>query len=32
MAVVFETVRMYRGKAPQLPLARLFGVTSFELG
>lgn len=32
MTVVFETVRMYRGKAPLLPLSRLFGVTSFELG
>lgn len=32
MAVVFETVRMYRGKVPSLPLSRLFGVTSFELG
>lgn len=32
MTVVFETARMYRGTAPVLPLARLFGVTSFELG
>jgi hypothetical protein len=32
MAVVFETVRMYRGRVPSLPLDRLFGVTSFELG
>jgi len=29
---VFETARMYRGPAPELPLARLFGVTTFELG
>ncbi len=29
---VFETARMYRGPAPELPLPRLFGVTTFELG
>jgi Acetyltransferase (GNAT) domain/Acetyltransferase (GNAT) family len=29
---VFETARMYVGAAPTLPLQRLFGVTSFELG
>lgn len=29
---VFETARMYRGAAPDLPLARIFGITSFELG
>jgi hypothetical protein len=29
---VFETARMYVGEAPLLPMARLFGVTSFELG
>jgi GNAT superfamily N-acetyltransferase len=29
---VFETVRMYTGPAPDIPLKRLFGVTSFELG
>ena len=28
----FETARMYRGPAPDLPLARIFGVTTFELG
>jgi GNAT superfamily N-acetyltransferase len=28
----FETARMYTGLAPQLPLERLYGVTSFELG
>ncbi len=32
MTPVFETARMYTGPAPRLPLARLFGVTSFELG
>lgn len=29
---VFETARMYRGPAPDLPLARSFGITSLELG
>ncbi|MBO6521813.1 MAG: GNAT family N-acetyltransferase [Rhodospirillales bacterium] len=29
---VFETARMYRGADPELPLARIFGVTTFELG
>jgi GNAT superfamily N-acetyltransferase len=29
---VFETVRMYKGPAPALPVDRIFGVTSFELG
>ncbi len=28
----FETARMYTGVHPQLPLERLYGVTSFELG
>jgi GNAT superfamily N-acetyltransferase len=32
MKPVFETARMYTGPAPDLPLSRLFGVTSFELG
>ena len=32
MSPVFETARMYAGTAPKLPLLRLFGVTSFELG
>lgn len=32
MKPVFETARMYTGAAPDLPLSRLFGVTSFELG
>ncbi|MEO1016888.1 MAG: GNAT family N-acetyltransferase [Pseudomonadota bacterium] len=29
---VFETVRMYRGQVPNLPLERIFAVTSIELG
>lgn len=28
----FETARMYRGPAPVLPLHRIFGITTFELG
>jgi GNAT superfamily N-acetyltransferase len=32
MVVVFETARMYRGTAPDLPMNRLFGVTTLELG
>jgi GNAT superfamily N-acetyltransferase len=32
MSVVFETARMYSGQAPDLPVHRLFGVTTFELG
>ncbi|MGE4218914.1 MAG: GNAT family N-acetyltransferase [Alphaproteobacteria bacterium] len=28
----FETARMYRGPAPALPLDRIFGITTFELG
>lgn len=32
MTAVFETARMYTGPAPALPLKRLYGVTSFELG
>ena len=32
MQPVFQTVRMYSGKAPQLPLGRIYGVTTFELG
>ncbi len=32
MAIAFETARMYRGASPDLPLDRLFGVTTFELG
>jgi hypothetical protein len=32
LAPVFETARMYRGRAPDLALERIFGITSFELG
>jgi RimJ/RimL family protein N-acetyltransferase len=32
MKQVFETARMYTGPAPAIDLARIFGVTSFELG
>jgi hypothetical protein len=32
LAPVFQTARMYAGAAPALPLGRLYGVTSFELG
>lgn len=32
MEVVFETARMYTGERPDLPLDRVFGVTSFEIG
>ncbi len=32
MSPVFETARMYTGPIPDLPLERLYGVTSFELG
>lgn len=32
MSVSFETARMYTGKRPDLPIRRLFGVTTFELG
>jgi ribosomal protein S18 acetylase RimI-like enzyme len=32
MTVAFETARMYKGKSPDLPIDRLFGVTTFELG
>lgn len=32
MQVVFETARMYTGSFPDLPISRLYGVTSFELG
>lgn len=28
----FETARIYRGPAPELPLGRIFGITSLELG
>ena len=32
LAPVFETARMYRGVAPALPLSRIYGITTFELG
>ena len=32
LTVQFETARMYRGTAPELPLQQTFGITSFELG
>lgn len=32
MTPVFETARMYSGGVPELPVRRIFGVTSFELG
>jgi hypothetical protein len=32
MSVVFETARMYAGPAPDIPIHRVFGVTTFELG
>jgi GNAT superfamily N-acetyltransferase len=32
LSPVFETARMYVGPVPALPMQRMFGVTSFELG
>ncbi|WP_296701792.1 GNAT family N-acetyltransferase [Thiocapsa sp. UBA6158] len=32
LSSVFETARMYRGTAPSLPIDRIYGVTTFELG
>ena len=32
MTIVFETARMYAGRAPDVPIQRVFGVTTFELG
>ncbi len=32
MTLSFECARMYRGRAPELPLDRLFGICSFEVG
>jgi GNAT superfamily N-acetyltransferase len=32
MSPVFETARMYKGRTPDVPLQRVFGVTTFELG
>jgi GNAT superfamily N-acetyltransferase len=32
LAPVFETARMYTGRAPAIAIGKIFGVTSFELG
>lgn len=32
MELVFETARMYNKEQPDLPLSKVFGVTTFELG
>lgn len=32
MSVEFETLRMYRGEVPNLPLQRIYGITSLEMG
>ena len=32
MTPVFETARMVAGPAPEEPIERIFGVTTFELG
>ena len=32
MTIVFETARMYTGRAPDVPIQRVFGGTTFELG
>jgi hypothetical protein len=32
MTKLFETARMYTGDQPVLPMERIFGVTTFELG
>jgi ribosomal protein S18 acetylase RimI-like enzyme len=32
MSAVFETARMYTGPDPEIDVARVFGVTTFELG
>jgi len=32
MEMVFEAARMYKGAAPALPMARIFGTTTLELG
>ena len=32
MQPCFETARMYTGTFPALPLDKVFGITSFELG
>lgn len=32
MKPVFETIRMYTKESPQIPIKKIFGITSFELG
>lgn len=32
MDYIFECARMYYGKAPELPVNEIFGITTFELG
>ncbi len=32
LGAVFETARMYRGGVPDLPLSKVYGITTFELG
>lgn len=32
MEGAFETARMYRGTAPRMPVERIYGITSFEVG
>lgn len=32
MTPVFSTARMYKGARPELPMPRIFGITTFELG
>ncbi|WP_193164979.1 GNAT family N-acetyltransferase [Microbulbifer hainanensis] len=32
MEMVFETARMYLGEVPALPLEKIYGITTFELG
>lgn len=32
MELSFETARMYLGTAPRLPMERIYGITSFEVG
>lgn len=32
MTEVFQTARMYTGEFPKLPIVKIFGITSFEIG
>jgi|GEM_PF-4547568 len=32
MKPVFETARMYLGKAPQMPIQKIFGMTALQVG